>query len=192
MENLSEAARAVITSLQALPEAPELQRANIDVDILIFDRDRAICTLDLRAKLASRFPDEFEDVPEPVSSCLNIPDRVKADFIPQELVPYLPANAVTLEKVDPNHLPFLSLQDLLVYKINSCSMRPTADKRYQDARDAQVLANIQSWQGTITLDDSQKQAVLSGLDEMSEYSRESRQWWESALGLSGSMTERFS
>jgi hypothetical protein len=29
MENLSEAARAVITSLQALPEAPELQRANI-------------------------------------------------------------------------------------------------------------------------------------------------------------------
>jgi hypothetical protein len=107
-------------------------------------------------------------------------------------VPYLPANAVTLEKADPNHLPFLSLQDLLVYKINSCSMRPTDDKRYQDARDAQVLVKILSWQGTITLDDLQKQAVLSGLDEMLEYSRESRQWWESALGLSGSTAERFS
>jgi hypothetical protein len=60
-----------------------------DVDILIFDRDRAICTLDLRAKLASSFPDEFEDVPEPVSSCLNIPDRVKVDFIPQESVSFM-------------------------------------------------------------------------------------------------------
>jgi hypothetical protein len=71
-------------------------------------------------------------------------------------------------------------------------MRPTDDKRYQDARDAQVLVKILSWQGTITLDDLQKQAVLSGLDEMLEYSRESRQWWESALGLSGSTAERFS
>ncbi|KAF7164867.1 hypothetical protein CNMCM5623_009294 [Aspergillus felis] len=204
MEDLSVAARAIITSLQALPDAPELQRANIaiigglalkyyapdyrptkDVDILIFDRDHPICTRDVRAKLVSRFPNDFEDVPEPVFSCLDIPNTVKVDFIPQELLPYLPADAATLEEVDPNQLPFLPLLDLLVYKINSCGMRPTADKRKQDAEDAQELVNILSWQGTITLDDSQKQAVLSGLDEMLEYSRESRQWWESALGLSG-------
>ncbi|GFF45340.1 hypothetical protein CNMCM6936_001671 [Aspergillus lentulus] len=203
MEHLSEAARIVITSLQALPEAPELQRANIaiigglalqhhapgyrptkDVDILIFDRDHPICTLDVRAKLASRFPNEFEDVPEPVSSCLNIPDTIKVDCIPQELPPYLPADAATLEEVDPNHLPFLPLVDLLVYKINSCGMRPTPEKQKQDAEDAQELVNILSSQGTITLDDSKKQAVVSGLDEMLEYFEEDRDWWESALGLS--------
>ncbi|GFF26107.1 hypothetical protein IFM58399_01294 [Aspergillus lentulus] len=203
MEHLSEAARTVITSLQALPEAPELQRANIaiigglalqhhapgyrptkDVDILIFNRDHPICTLDVRAKLASRFPNEFEDVPEPVSSCLNIPDTIKVDFVPQELPPYLPAQAATLEEVDPNHLPFLPLVDLLVYKINSCGMRPTPEKQKQDAEDAQELVNILSSPGTITLDDSQKQAVVSGLDEMLEYSEEDRDWWESALGLS--------
>ncbi|GAQ08705.1 hypothetical protein ALT_6026 [Aspergillus lentulus] len=182
MEHLSEAARTVITALQALPEAPELQRANIaiigglalqhhapgyrptkDVDILIFDRDHPICTLDVRARLASRFPNEFEDVPEPVSSCLNIPDTIKVDFIPQELPPYLPADAATLGEL---------------------WHAATPEKQKQDAEDAQELVNILSSQGTITLDDSQKQAVLSGLDEMLEYSEEDRDWWESALGLS--------
>ncbi|GIK00924.1 hypothetical protein Aspvir_004954 [Aspergillus viridinutans] len=191
MEELSEAAREVITSLQALPEAPELQRAKIaiigglalryyapgfrstkDVDILIFDRDHPICTRNVQAKLASRFPDKFEYVREPVSYCLDIPDTTKVDFIPQELPPYLPVDALTLEEVDPNHLPFLSLPHLLVYKINSCGMRPTSDKKKQDAEDARELVDILSRQGAITLDDSQKQAVLSARAKISHVVRD--------------------
>lgn len=127
-----------------------------EVDILIFNPDRPICTLDVEAKLTSRFPNEFKDVQEPVYSCFGFADRVKVDFIPQELVsviktsldfssriarrlintlvpPYLPADAPTLEEVDPNHLPFLSLLDTLVYKIDSCSMRPLLGNRIRDA-----------------------------------------------------------
>jgi hypothetical protein len=64
-------------------------------------------------------------------------------------------------------------------------MRPSRRRRRHDAEDARKLVNILSRQGTIALDDSQEQAVLSGLDGMLEYSGKTREWWESALGLSG-------
>ncbi|KAF7163926.1 hypothetical protein CNMCM6106_000698 [Aspergillus hiratsukae] len=198
-----DAARSVITSLQNIPELHQAKvtiigglalqhhapgsRVLMDVDILIFNRDRAICTLDVRAKLASRFPDDFEAVPAPVYSCLGFADRVKVDFIPQELVSFIespldvssriarrlintPIAAIPSGRranpggeVDPNHLPFLSLLDTLVYKIDSCSMRPLLGNRIRDAVHAHELVDILSRQGSIPLNDSQEQAVLSGL-----------------------------
>jgi hypothetical protein len=65
-------------------------------------------------------------------------------------------------------------------------MRPAPEKRRRDAEDAHALVNILCQQGPIALDNSQRQAVLSGLDGMLEYYRETtREWWESALGLRG-------
>jgi len=37
----------------------------------------------------------------------------------------------------------------------------------------------------MSFNNAQEQAVPSGLDGMVEYSGETREWWESALGLSG-------
>ncbi|KAF7137074.1 hypothetical protein CNMCM5793_006962 [Aspergillus hiratsukae] len=199
-QQLWQAARAVITSLQAIPERHQAKviiiggaalenhvpgyRPTRDVDILIFDRDDPNCTRAIRAELLSSIPRQFEERAQPIYFTGN-PDReVQVDIIPPDLPPYLPADAATLGDVDPNHLPFLSLLDLLVYKIHCCSMRPSSDKRKQDAEDAHVLVNILSQQGAIAPNDSQEQAVLSGLDGMLEcYGERTRQWWESALGL---------
>lgn len=61
-------------------------------------------------------------------------------------------------------------------------MRPWRNQRYQDAKDAQGLVNMLR-QGPITLDYTQRQAVLSGLEGMLEHSKENREWWESVLAL---------
>ncbi|RHZ61820.1 uncharacterized protein CDV56_108170 [Aspergillus thermomutatus] len=133
----------------------------------------------------SLFPGIFVERAQPICFTGDPENLIQVDIIPPHLPPYLPAHAVTLGSVNPNHLHFLAPLDLLVYKIHCCSMRPSSDKRRQDARDAQKLVNILSGQGGIALDNSQLQAVLSGLDGMLEYSGETREWWESALGLSG-------
>ncbi|KAF7172420.1 hypothetical protein CNMCM6106_006640 [Aspergillus hiratsukae] len=199
-QQLWQAARAVITSLQAIPERHQAKviiiggaalenhvpgyRPTRDVDILIFDRDDPNSTRAIRAELLSLIPRQFEERAQPIYFTGNPNDEVQVDIIPPDLPPYLPADATTLGDVDLNHLPFLSLLDLLVYKIHCCSMRPSRDKRTQDAQDAHVLVNILSQQEAIALNDSQEQAVLSGLDGMLEcYRARTRQWWQSALGL---------
>ncbi|KAF7139670.1 hypothetical protein CNMCM5793_007269 [Aspergillus hiratsukae] len=194
------AARAVITSLQGIPELHQAKvtiiggvalqnhipdRVTKDVDILIFDGDDPIRTRAIRAELVSLIPRNFEERAQPIYFTGNPNNLIQVDIIPPDLPPYLPADAATLGEVDPNHLPFLAPLDLLVYKIHCCSMRPLRRKRTQDAKDAHKLVNILSRQGAIALNDSQEQAVLSGLDGMLEYSGETREWWESALGLSG-------
>ncbi|PKX89403.1 uncharacterized protein P174DRAFT_425325 [Aspergillus novofumigatus IBT 16806] len=185
-QQLWEAARAAITSLQGIPELHQAKVAIIgDVDILIFDGDHPICTRAIRAELVSLIPRKFEERAQPIYFTGNPDNLIQVDIIPPDLPPYLPADAATLGEVDPNHLPFLALLDLLVHKIHCCSLRPSPDKRAQDAKDARELVNILSRQEAIALNDSQEQAVLSGLEEMVEYSGETREWWESALGLSG-------
>ncbi|KAF4216917.1 hypothetical protein CNMCM6805_000499 [Aspergillus fumigatiaffinis] len=170
-QQLWEAARAVITSLQAIPERHQAKviiiggtalenhipgyRRTRDVDLLVFDRDDPICTRAIRAELLSLIRRNFEERSQPMYFTGNPDNLIQVDIIPPDLPPYLPADAATLGEVDPNHLPFLSLLDLLVYKIHCCSMRPSRRRRRHDAEDARKLVNILSRQGTIALDDSQ-------------------------------------
>lgn len=55
---------------------------------------------------------------------------------------------------------------------------------YLDQADRGPISLIRTWHA-MSFNNAQEQAVPSGLDGMVEYSGETREWWESALGLSG-------
>jgi hypothetical protein len=81
-------------------------------------------------------------------------------------------------------LPYISELDLLVFKINSCGLRPTPAKKLRDAADARTLAEDLSSKGPIFLSSIQMDAVLKGLDDVVQLSRKDKAWWVTKLNLS--------
>ena len=98
--------------------------------------------------------------------------------------PYVPPTAVPISAVRPGSLPYISELDLLVFKVNSCGLRPTPAKKLRDATDARTLAEDLGSKGPISLSLTQKDAVLNGLDDVVQLSRKDKTWWASRLGLS--------
>lgn len=80
--------------------------------------------------------------------------------------PYVPAAAMALATITPNHIPYVEMVDLLALKVSSCDLRPTEEKRRQDARDAVDLAIELSGSGRVPLNAVQRTAIQQGLDGM--------------------------
>lgn len=98
--------------------------------------------------------------------------------------PYLPSAAVAISSAEPSSLPYISEIDLLVFKINSCGLRPTPAKKLRDATDARSLAEDLGSRGPIILTPVQKTAVLRGLEDVAQLSRKDQAWWKEKLALS--------
>ncbi|KAM5464235.1 hypothetical protein MauCBS54593_007054 [Microsporum audouinii] len=96
---------------------------------------------------------------------------------------FVPAAATPISMVNPDALPYISPQDLLALKINTCGMRPTPVKRAQDASDAKAIADFILKQGPIILTAAQKAAVQGGLEDVIKLSSWGADWWENALQL---------
>ncbi|KAE8371069.1 hypothetical protein BDV26DRAFT_149522 [Aspergillus bertholletiae] len=110
--------------------------------------------------------------------------HIQVDITPDWQSPYLPSAAVPISAVRPGSLPYISEIDLLIFKINSCGLRPTPAKKLRDATDARSLADDLSSKGLIVLSSTQKSAVLQGLDDVVRLSGKDRAWWKSKLALS--------
>lgn len=110
------------------------------------------------------------------------------DFIPPTSSngpqsPYVPSAALPVSAVRSNVLPYISELDLLVFKINSCGLRPTAGKKIRDANDAMELTEHLSSKGPIILSSFQKNAVLQGLNDVVQLSARDKAWWIAKLAL---------
>lgn len=97
--------------------------------------------------------------------------------------PYVPSAALPVSAVRRNALPYISELDLLVFKINSCGLRPTAGKKIRDANDAVELTEHLSSKGPIILSSFQKNAVLQGLNDAIQLSGRNKAWWTAKLAL---------
>ncbi|KAJ5742468.1 uncharacterized protein N7511_011487 [Penicillium nucicola] len=97
--------------------------------------------------------------------------------------PYVPSAAIPISTVRPNALPYISELDLLIFKINSCGLRPTPGKKLRDATDASELLEDLSTKGPIVLSVSQKNVILQCLDDVARMSGRDKAWWIAKLAL---------
>ncbi|EEQ31512.1 hypothetical protein McanMca71_006180 [Microsporum canis] len=109
--------------------------------------------------------------------------KIQVDFTPDWQSAFVPAAATPISMVNPDALPYISPQDLLALKINTCGMRPTPVKRAQVASDAKAIADFILKQGPIILTAAQKAAVQGGLEDVIKFSSWGADWWENALQL---------
>ena len=96
----------------------------------------------------------------------------------------MPSAAIPISTARPNALPYISELDLLVFKINSCGLRPTQGKKLRDATDALELTEDLSSKGRVVLSASQKNTVLQCLDDIARVSGKEKAWWIAKLALS--------
>ncbi|PYI31702.1 hypothetical protein BP00DRAFT_446315 [Aspergillus indologenus CBS 114.80] len=108
---------------------------------------------------------------------------IQVDITPDWQSPYLPSAAVPISTVRPDCLPYASEIDLLVFKINSCGLRPTHAKKVRDAADAVSLAEHLDSRGPVVLSPSQKTVVLQGLSDLVQVSVQDETWWKAILSL---------
>lgn len=97
--------------------------------------------------------------------------------------PYVPLAALPVSAVRPNALPYISELDPLVFKINSCGLRPSAGKKIREANDAPELTEHLSSKGPIILPSFQKDAVLQRLNDVVQVSAQDKAWWMAKLAL---------
>ncbi|KAM3427382.1 hypothetical protein NHJ13734_009005 [Beauveria thailandica] len=194
---LEAAAQAVIAALKTMPEFSGAKilvigglglwkylrqyRTTEDVDFLITVQGAPKAVKDkLLTMPSSPFQQRAQDF------VFKAPNgkQIKIDMTPDWQSPYIPPAALPISDVRPGFLPYISELDLLVFKINCCGLRSTTVKKIRDANDARtLLKNIRS-QGNISLSPIQRNAVLSGLEDVVKLSKGGNMaWWKSQLGL---------
>ena len=97
--------------------------------------------------------------------------------------PYVPDAAKPVSSIQAGALPYISSVDLLVFKINSCGLRPTGAKKTRDAADALVLLTRLSQNGPLTLTTNQKNVATQGLKDVVQWGGKDENWWKGNLGL---------
>ncbi|KAI0872985.1 hypothetical protein GGS24DRAFT_465478 [Hypoxylon argillaceum] len=107
---------------------------------------------------------------------------VEIKITPEWLCPYLPSSAQLVPDIrDP---PYISLEDLVVFKADACGLHESDAGRQRQARDARALLALASEHFPIKLEDDKMQKIEEALDTLVEYSpvENDRRWWERRLG----------
>ncbi|KAI0097988.1 hypothetical protein GGR51DRAFT_452163 [Nemania sp. FL0031] len=107
---------------------------------------------------------------------------VEIKITPEWLCPYLPSSAELV--VDIAQLPYISLEDLIVFKADACGLHESDAGRQRQARDARALLELASEHFPLVLEDDKLQRVEEALDTLVEYSplENDRRWWDRRLG----------
>ena len=85
--------------------------------------------------------------------------------------------------VPPGVVPYISMSDLIVFKISSCGLRADTGKKRKDATDAQQLLESTTQDGPLSLSPIQKKTALEGLQDVVGLSDFPETWWEVNLGV---------
>ncbi|RJE26815.1 hypothetical protein PHISCL_00840 [Aspergillus sclerotialis] len=200
---LEQAAVAIIGGL-AVKRYLRTLRETEDVDFLVaFDEDVEIGKSGpmgqlplgianiFKGKLCERSRDDFEVIGQAFYvkiDTINGRESVQIDFTTFQTSPYIPNAATPIREIDLEaELPYISLQDLVIFKIFSCGLRASDAKRYRDDHDAEHLIRELDSQGQIVLSDRQKE-VVEGMDVLDDVvkalgQRLPKYWWEVKLNL---------
>lgn len=115
--------------------------------------------------------------------------EIQVNVTPEWLSPYLPGAARLVQDIAPGSpVPYISVEDLVVFKIDSCGHQATEPKKERDARDAIALLELASVQGPLFLQDHQERLVEEGMADVIAHTARDKGWWEGRLGLPESET----
>lgn len=109
--------------------------------------------------------------------------EVEVKILPDWLCPYLPA-AARPARDDPNSLPYISLEDLLVFKVDECGLRERESSKRKEACDAAALLELASEHCPLHLDEEKMDRIEQALHEIVEFTAPEydKSWWQMRLG----------
>ncbi|KAI8950451.1 hypothetical protein F4801DRAFT_579457 [Xylaria longipes] len=107
---------------------------------------------------------------------------VEVKITPEWLCPYVPSSAQLV--ADIKKLPYISLEDLFVFKADACGLHESDAGRQRQVRDAGALLELASEHFPLKLEEDKLQKVEEALDTLVDYSppEYDRRWWERRLG----------
>ena len=90
-----------------------------------------------------------------------------------------------MQDIAEGEVPFISCEDLAIFKIHCCGLRGKKAKAKIDALDAMVLLNTMA--RPLELSPQQQNVVNAGIDSVLEHCSKKKRlsWWRKKLGLPG-------
>jgi hypothetical protein len=95
-------------------------------------------------------------------------------------LPYVPSAAIPVQDIAEGEIPYISLEDLVIFKVHVCGLRKETKGR-TDATDAEQLLAKRG--APLTLTQQQKAVVGQGIDAVLQCSKKPPSWWLEQLGL---------
>ncbi|KAF4966315.1 hypothetical protein FSARC_5987 [Fusarium sarcochroum] len=111
--------------------------------------------------------------------------EIEVKLIPDWLSPYLPGSAKRVRDVTGEAtLPFSSLEDLIIFKMDGCGLHENDMSKRRDACDAAALLELASEHGALKLDEDKTERAEEALADMVEFSDvHDKGWWQRCLGM---------
>ncbi|KAI1454517.1 hypothetical protein F4805DRAFT_477576 [Annulohypoxylon moriforme] len=206
MARFQELERAACDVIQNVKEIQDLRHARLSVigglalwhylpeyrstDNINFITNISTSPSSLKKRLLER-PDSpfFQRSQALFYKCPNGED-VRIDISPEWLSPYLPESAVKVQDISQDEIPYISLTDLIVFKLDSSGLRSNPAKKERDACDAAALVDLAcSRRGSIDLSKKQEQVVEEALCDVAKCGTKEKCWWEKHMGLESKTLE---
>ncbi|KAM0547819.1 hypothetical protein ACHAPJ_010165 [Fusarium lateritium] len=111
--------------------------------------------------------------------------EIEVKLIPDWLSPYLPNSAKRVRDVTGEAtLPYSSLEDLIIFKMDGCGLHENDMSKRRDACDAAALLELASEHGALKLDEDKTERAEEALADMVEFSDvHDKGWWQRCLGM---------
>ncbi|KEY74906.1 hypothetical protein S7711_01264 [Stachybotrys chartarum IBT 7711] len=110
--------------------------------------------------------------------------EVEVKLIPDWVCPYLPTAARPAGQ-DPSALPYISLEDLIVFKVDACGLRESLSSKRQEACEAAALLHLASEHAPLILEASKLERIEQDLSEVVQFCspENTKAWWQLSLGI---------
>ncbi|ROW06890.1 hypothetical protein VMCG_04199 [Cytospora schulzeri] len=111
---------------------------------------------------------------------------IEVRITPEMLCPFLPSAAKPAHEIQASsdHLPYISLIDLIVFKMDACGLRDSPHSKQQEVRDAAALLELATKHSALTLNDDQTRVVEENLAEVLRHAapeKQTKAWWQARL-----------
>lgn len=109
--------------------------------------------------------------------------EMEVKLIPDWLCPYLPAAARPVRD-DSEALPYVSLEDLIVFKVDACGLHERVTSKQREADDAAALLDLASKHTPLKLNDDKMDRIEQALSDLVQFSTpdHDKSWWQRSLG----------
>ncbi|KAF3058444.1 putative sugar transporter protein [Daldinia childiae] len=85
--------------------------------------------------------------------------------------------------ISRDEVPYISLTDLIVFKLDSSGLRSNPIKKERDAQDAAALVDFATHKSSLHLSEKQEQVVEEALCDVAKCGTKEKGWWERRMGL---------
>ena len=111
---------------------------------------------------------------------------IEVNITPEMLCPFLPSAAKPAHeiKAGPAHLPYISLVDLVVFKMDACGLRDSPVSKQHEVRDAAALLELATKHSALSLNDDQTRVVEESLADVLRHAapdKQTKAWWQARL-----------